>query len=177
MVDGINLHIIAIHLIIIVLLILCLIQIKSLKRGGQGQQLKETQRALQQDIMASRQETLQYVQGSFQGLGEILTNNQKHTADIQDKRLAELNRQFALMAMQNEQKLEQMRQTVDEKLQKTLNDRITQSFQLVNERLEQVYAGLGEMKTLASGVGDLNGIIFEADYIFLGRVIKHGIPK
>ena len=71
-------------LIIIILLLLCLIQLKSLKRGGQGQQLKETQRVLQQDIMDSRQETLQYVQGSFQGLGEILTNNQKHTADIQD---------------------------------------------------------------------------------------------
>jgi DNA recombination protein RmuC len=52
-----------------------------------------------------------------------------------------------------------MRQTVDEKLQKTLNDRITQSFQLVNERLEQVYAGLGEMKTLASGVGDLKKVL------------------
>ena len=52
-----------------------------------------------------------------------------------------------------------MRQTVDEKLQTTLNDRITQSFQLVNERLEQVYAGLGEMKTLASGVGDLKKVL------------------
>ena len=52
-----------------------------------------------------------------------------------------------------------MRQTVDEKLQKTLNDRITQSFQLVNERLQEVYAGLGEMKTLASGVGDLKKVL------------------
>jgi len=168
-------------LIIIILLLLCLIQLKSLKRGGHGQQLKETQRALQQDIMDSRQETLQYVQGSFQGLGEILTNNQKHTADIQDKRLAELNRQFTLMAMQNEQKLEQMRQTmekrlevlrednskqleemratVDEKLQKTLDARISQSFKLVSERLEQVYKGLGEMQTLASGVGDLKKVL------------------
>ncbi len=169
-------------LIMIILLIMCLMQIKSLKKGGgQGMQIRESQRVLQQDIMDSRQETLSYVQGSFQGLGQILTDNQKQTADIQDKRLAELNRQFHLMAMQNEQKLEQMRQTmekrlevlrednskqleemratVDEKLQKTLDARISQSFRLVSERLEQVYKGLGEMQTLASGVGDLKKVL------------------
>lgn len=169
-------------LVIIVLLILCMMQISSLKKGGgQGMQIRESQKALQRDIIDSRQETLNYVQGSFQGLGEILTNNQKQTADIQDKRLAELNRQFHLMAMQNEQKLEQMRQTmekrlevlrednsrqleemrntVDEKLQKTLDARISRSFKLVSERLEQVYKGLGEMQSLASGVGDLKKVL------------------
>lgn len=174
--------IITVGLIIIVLLIMCLLQIKSLKKGGgQGREIRESQRILQQDIMDSRQETLNYVQGSFQGLGQILTDNQKQTADIQDKRLAELNRQFHLMAMQSEQKLEQMRQTmekrlevlrednskqleemratVDEKLQKTLDARISQSFKLVSERLEQVYKGLGEMQTLASGVGDLKKVL------------------
>lgn len=174
--------IITVGLIIIVLLIMCILQIKSLKKGGgQGMQIRESQRILQQDIMDSRQETLNYVQGSIQGLGQILTDNQMQTADIQDKRLAELNRQFHLMAMQNEQKLEQMRQTmgkslelirddnnrkleemrstVDEKLQKTLDDRISQSFKLVSDRLEQVYKGLGEMQTLASGVGDLKKVL------------------
>ena len=52
-----------------------------------------------------------------------------------------------------------MRVTVDEKLQKTLEDRISQSFRLVSERLEQVYKGLGEMQTLASGVGDLKKVL------------------
>ena len=52
-----------------------------------------------------------------------------------------------------------MRQTVDEKLQKTLEDRIGQSFKLVSERLEQVYKGLGEMQTLAVGVGDLKKVL------------------
>ena len=55
--------------------------------------------------------------------------------------------------------LDRMRETVDEKLQKTLNDRITQSFQLVNERLQQVDKGLGEMQTLATGVGDLKRVL------------------
>lgn len=169
-------------LVIIVLLLLCMLQLKSIKRGGsQGAQIRETQRMLQQDIADSRQETINYVQGSFQGLGEILSSNQKQTADLQDKRLAELNRQFVRMAMENEQKLEQMRQTmekrlevlrednskqleemrstVDEKLQKTLDARISQSFKLVSERLEQVYKGLGEMQNLASGVGDLKKVL------------------
>lgn len=59
----------------------------------------------------------------------------------------------------NNQKLDEMRKIVDEKLQKTLEDRMTQSFRLVNERLEQVYKGLGEMQTLASGVGDLKKVL------------------
>ena len=84
-------------------------------------------------------------------------------------------------AVQNEQKLENIRNTmesritaltednnkqlalirnmVDEKLQKTLEDRITQSFKLVSERLEQVHKGLGEMQTLATGVGDLKKVL------------------
>lgn len=52
-----------------------------------------------------------------------------------------------------------MRKIVDEKLQKTLEERMTQSFKLVNDRLEQVYKGLGEMQTLASGVGDLKKVL------------------
>lgn len=169
-------------LIIIVLLLLCMMQLKSIKRsGGQGTQLRDTQRLLQQDIADSRQETINYVHGSFQGLGELLSNNQKQVSDIQDKRLAELNRQFMRMMVQNEQKLEQMRKTmeerlevlrednnkqleemrctVDEKLQKTLDARISQSFKMVSERLEQVYKGLGEMQNLAAGVGDLKKVL------------------
>ncbi|HIU63540.1 MAG TPA: DNA recombination protein RmuC [Candidatus Avacidaminococcus intestinavium] len=59
----------------------------------------------------------------------------------------------------NNTKLEEMRKLVDEKLQKTLNERMTESFKLVNDRLEQVYKGLGEMQTLAQGVGDLKKVM------------------
>ena len=59
----------------------------------------------------------------------------------------------------NAAKLEQMRQTVDEKLQSTLETRLGESFRLVSERLEQVHKGLGEMQTLASGVGDLKRVL------------------
>lgn len=59
----------------------------------------------------------------------------------------------------NNRKLDEMRFVVDEKLQDTLEKRISKSFQLVSERLEQVYLGLGEMKTLANGVGDLKKVL------------------
>lgn len=165
-----------------ILLILCLIQIHKLKAGsGQTKQLKEVQRQLEQDIDASRQETLRFVQGSFKNLGELLAGNQRQSAEAQDKRLADLGRRFSSMAMENEQKLDhirqsmeqrmlilreennrqlaQMRETVDQRLQKTLEARISQSFQAVSQRLEQVYKGLGEMQNLASGVGDLKKVL------------------
>jgi len=69
--------------------------------------------------------------------------------------------QTQLRAMQedNTRKLEQMRATVDEKLQNTLEKRLGESFKQVSERLEQVYKGLGEMRTLATGVGDLKKVL------------------
>ena len=59
----------------------------------------------------------------------------------------------------NEKKLEQMRQTVDEKLNVSLENRLSQSFNIINERLQSVYEGIGVMKQLASGVGDLKKVL------------------
>jgi DNA recombination protein RmuC len=75
-------------------------------------------------------------------------------------RLSETN-SLALDRLRNEntEKLEQMRVTVDEKLQGTLEKRLGESFQLVSERLEAVHKGLGEMQTLATGVGDLKKVL------------------
>jgi len=59
----------------------------------------------------------------------------------------------------NEQKLDEMRNTVDEKLQKTLENRLSESFKMVSERLEQVHKGLGDMQSLASDVGNLSKVM------------------
>jgi DNA recombination protein RmuC len=69
--------------------------------------------------------------------------------------------QFQLKSLQddNSKKLEEMRNTVDEKLQSTLEKRLSESFKQVSERLEQVHKGLGEMQTLANGVGDLKKVL------------------
>jgi len=63
------------------------------------------------------------------------------------------------MQLGNSEKLEQIRQTVDERLHASLDKRLGESFQMVSERLEQVYKGLGEMQTLATGVGDLKRVL------------------
>jgi DNA recombination protein RmuC len=63
------------------------------------------------------------------------------------------------MRVENAQQLDQMRQTVDEKLQSTLEKRLGESFKQVSERLEQVHKGLGEMQALATGVGDLKKVL------------------
>lgn len=65
---------------------------------------------------------------------------------------------LTLIQRDNSDKLEKMRVTVDEKLQGTLEKRLSESFKLVNDRLESVYKGLGEMQTLAQGVGDLKKV-------------------
>ena len=69
--------------------------------------------------------------------------------------------EFQLQTIQadNTKKLEQMRATVDEKMQSTLEKRLGESFKQVSDRLEQVYKGLGEMRTLATGVGDLKKVL------------------
>ena len=72
---------------------------------------------------------------------------------------AALDQRLAAIQTDNAARLEQMRQTVDEKLQSTLETRLGESFRLVSERLEQVHKGLGEMQTLAAGVGDLKRVL------------------
>ncbi|OBS29895.1 recombinase RmuC [Tepidimonas fonticaldi] len=70
-----------------------------------------------------------------------------------------LNERLAAIQADNTAKLEEMRRTVDEKLHATLEQRLGDSFRLVSERLEQVHAGLGEMKHLAGSVGDLKRVM------------------
>lgn len=170
--------------VLVVNMVLLIVNLK--KAGGDDGQLqrelqKELKTELQQEMKESRTETVQYINQSFQTFGEMMTRSQETAAKQQDARLAELNEKFSHMALENEQKLEnirntmsnqitqlnventkqleRMRETVDEKLQKTLEDRIGQSFKLVSDRLEQVYKGLGEMQNLASGVGDLKKVL------------------
>ncbi len=76
----------------------------------------------------------------------------KHLQETVDGRLQELR-------SSNERKLDQMREVVDEKLQSTLEKRLGESFKLVGDRLEAVQQGLGEMRSLASGVGDLKKVL------------------
>mgnify|MGYP001625116070 FL=1 len=73
--------------------------------------------------------------------------------------ITQLNEGLLRIQQENEKKLEQMRQTVDEKLNVSLENRLSQSFNIINERLQSVYEGIGVMKQLASGVGDLKKVL------------------
>ena len=84
-------------------------------------------------------------------------------SESNDRRLGEvratLEARLKDIEANNAAKLEEMRRTVDEKLHATLEQRLGESFKLVSDRLEQVHRGLGEMQTLAAGVGDLKKVL------------------
>jgi DNA recombination protein RmuC len=83
----------------------------------------------------------------------------KDTGDRLDKMRETIERKVLELQLGNEKKLEEIRITVDEKLQKTLETRLGESFKLVSERLEAVHKGLGDMQQLATGVGDLKRVL------------------
>ncbi|MDE5670786.1 MAG: DNA recombination protein RmuC [Eubacterium sp.] len=112
-------------------------------------------------------------------INESLNNN----AEKQTKRISE---SILLMQNSNEQKLEEMRKTVDEKLTDTLNQRLNASFKTVSEQLQNVYKSLGEMKELSSGVtdkvADLNRVLTNVKArgtwaeVQLGNILDETIP-
>ena len=109
---------------------------------------ERVERTLQTGMATQRQElahSLQALNDSLQHSLSRLTQNQRSD--------------FAEIRADTEKKLEQIRLTVDEKLQGTLEARLGESFKQVSERLEQVHRGLGEMQTLATGVGDLRRVL------------------
>ena len=99
----------------------------------------------------------------FDAFQRRVDDNMKSTSQASTEQLGKVretvDKQLSDMRKENEAKLELMRQTVDEKLQKTLDERMTQSFQRVSTQLEQVHQGLGEMRGLAEGVGDLKKVL------------------
>lgn len=88
-------------------------------------------------------------------LGAVIEKNDKRMEYIRDA----IEKRLETIQKDNSEKLEKMRETVDEKLHATLEKRLGESFKLVSERLELVHKGLGEMQTLASGVGDLKKVL------------------
>lgn len=163
-----------------VLVIILMIKISRGGAGGIGNEA-ELRCEIREEMRRSRQEMSKTVQLSVRQMGEMIAQNQRESTENQSRRLAELNRQLASTSMGIEQRLEnirismekkitmmtdennrqlsEMRNTVDEKLQKTLEDRIGRSFRQVSDTLEQVTRGLGQMQTLAAGVGDLKKVL------------------
>jgi DNA recombination protein RmuC len=96
---------------------------------------------------------------AFKEFNEGFTRNIDGFNNHQKERFTGLQEQQGKLIESTEKKLEEMRATVDEKLQKTLNERLGQSFELVGKQLENVQKGLGEMQTLAQDVGGLKKVL------------------
>src|SRR5665647_1685338 len=96
-------------------------------------------------------------------LSDTLTTQLQSVSESNARRMVEvretLEKQLAQLQQTNSAKLDEMRKTVDEKLHATLETRLGESFKQVADRLEQVHKGLGEMQTLAQGVGDLKHLL------------------
>jgi DNA recombination protein RmuC len=124
-----------------------------------GARLAEMQAALAAQVTQTTgvqaQQLTAYGQTMQQHLEALTRTLQTALADVR----ATMQTQLAALQADNAQKLEQIRATVDERLQSTLEARLGESFRLVSERLEQVHRGLGEMQTLATGVGDLKRVL------------------
>ena len=151
-----------------------------LKKGNGGTQASTDEitnivrNEIGRQMSTQRQELSMQIQSTVKNMGDMISGNQT-------EKMSQLEERIKTFSLENEQKLEnirhsvekrleylqtdnnrqleKMRETVDEKLQKTLEEKMNKSFSLVNERLEQVYKGLGEMQNLAVGVGDLKKVL------------------
>jgi DNA recombination protein RmuC len=124
-----------------------------------GQALSSLQGNVQQALSGFQGNLTTQLQGISEGNARRLAEV-RETLDAQLTRVREaLNQQLEQLSQKNEAKLDEMRRTVDEKLQTTLETRLGESFKQVADRLEQVHKGLGEMQTLAAGVGDLKHLL------------------
>ena len=142
-------------------------------RGGR-QELTQTLGTFQQSLVQQSAEATRTQNSQMDAFAQQLALLQKTLSDtltLQVQQLSEANArrlsemrgtletQLAQLQINNAAKLDEMRQTVDEKLQTTLQARLGESFKQVADRLEQVHKGLGEMNTLAQGVGDLKHLL------------------
>ncbi len=139
--------------------------LRSVEQSGE-----RTERSVREEIAKNREEAAkafrqsrEELAGALKGVGDTLYGQFGLLTQTTDKKLDMLREavEQRLQAIQadNARQLDQMRATVDEKLQGTLEKRLGESFKQVSERLEQVSKGLGEMQSLATGVGDLKKVL------------------
>ncbi|HRR75831.1 MAG TPA: DNA recombination protein RmuC [Ruminococcus sp.] len=168
-------------LLIMGTIIIVLMFVLIIRSGGKDSGLIDEINRLKSENAASdrqlREEVSSSVQSSVRSLGEMLASGQKSSGEAMNSQLTQLEARLRTLEANNEQKLDAMRSTISRHLtgiqeenhrklseiQSAVNEKLeskmTESFRLVSERLEQVYKGLGEMQTVAAGVGDLKKVL------------------
>ena len=143
--------------------------VRSELREGRDEAAKRSHE-LREEVAGSLDKTAQTLSTTVGQLGNVqkqqvegVTTQVQALVETNQQRLeglrATISEQLGEMREANEKKLEEMRRTVDEKLQGTLEKRLGESFKLVSDRLDAVHKGLGEMQSLATGVGDLKNVL------------------
>ena len=161
------LAILVISLVLTILVALIWCKIKGLEQHSPQEALR---RELEQQLFGLKQDIGVGIQGlgssnvqAIAQLSELLKENQKMAMESQRQQLEQMEKSMRTkqenMLFILKEQLEEIRGTVDEKLQTTLEKRISESFKTVSSQLEQVYKGLGEMQSLASDVGGLKKIM------------------
>lgn len=149
-----NILIIIIAILVLIIFILCLAISKKNKKSD----LEE----LKKELKHTKEELMSNIGGKIVDNTTIQQNSIVNLTNLNETKLENIRKSVEekLQAIQkdNGEKLEKMRLTVDEKLQSTLEKRLSESFKIVSNNLESVQKGLGEMQTLAKGVGDLKNV-------------------
>ena len=150
---------IAIGIVVIVLsAVIITIQLKILSKKDN----EEERYYLEQQFsrLLARQDALNSkINDDFRRIAQYLNDNSMQNEQKLENIRKTLSYSIARMSEENTRHLDSIRNTVDEKLQDTLDKKLNESFKIVSERLEQVYKGLGEMQNIASSVGDLKKVL------------------
>lgn len=153
-----------VNLMVLVVLVIVLM-VKNNRSGSDRleaairQQMQENREELNRSICELRMEITQTLNHSIQQLQDAMHKNMLTTSELQKEKFGMMAKQQEQLMVSTEKRLDEMRLMVEEKLQKTLNERIGQSFEMVRSQLESVQKGLGEMKTLAQDVGGLKKVL------------------
>lgn len=157
------------------------LEVFSSQLSGLVKSFDERTKNLNEQINKSAKENRQELAYSLKSFEDKFTQNVKDFNELQERKFDDLiskqeqikngteeklkeiretvEKKLQSLSDDNSKKLEEMRKTVDEKLHETVERRFNESFKLISERLEQVHKGLGEMQTLATGVGDLKKVL------------------
>lgn len=168
---------ILIGLLIIVIILLVILLLRDPSKGMEhrvADRMTEELNDAAEDIIRSVRNIGDSHVNAISNIGNLLTGNQRIASDAQKQELEDFEDKMDLllttmttsldtnirnMREENTRKLEEIRGTVDEKLQTTLEKRISESFKTVSDQLEQVYKGIGEMQSIASDVGGLKRVL------------------
>lgn len=146
-------------ILLIIIATLLIVNIVITLTKSNKNEIERVENIIRMEMKGNREEISSEIRNLRNELAQTLYNNQRANNDIQKEKFEVMSRQQDALIKSTEKRLDEMRIMVEEKLQKTLNERIGQSFELVRNQLENVQKGLGEMKSLAQDVGGLKKVL------------------